>query len=48
MLLQGTAYQPSNTKAVSGRLQDVHSLRTLHKQLTQLLSHSEQVEDRDR
>ena len=41
---QGGAYSPANTKNVATRLKEVRSLRTLHKQLTQLLSHSEQDE----
>ena len=41
---QGTVYAPANAKNVATRLREIHSLRTLHKQLTQLLSHSEQDE----
>ena len=41
---QGGPYNPANAKNVATRLKEVHSLRTLHKQLTQLLSHSEQDE----
>ena len=41
---QGGPYTPPNAKNVATRLKEVHSLRTLHKQLTQLLSHSEQDE----
>ena len=41
---QGGPYSPANAKNVATRLKEVHSLRTLHKQLTQLLSHSEQDE----
>ena len=41
---QGGPYSPANSRDVATRLREVHSLRTLHKQLTQLLSHSEQDE----
>ena len=41
---QGGPHTPANAKNVATRLREVHSLRTLHKQLTQLLSHSEQDE----
>ena len=41
---QGASYAPEHAKNVAARLREVHSLRTLHKQLTQLLSHSEQDE----
>lgn len=41
---QGGPYAPDHAKHVQMRLKEVHSLRTLHKQLTQLLSHSEQDE----
>ena len=41
---QGGAHIPDQVVKVRRRLKEIHSLRTLHKQLTQLLSHAEQEE----
>ena len=41
---KGGPYAPDHAANVQRRLREVHSLRTMHKQLTQLLSHNEQDE----
>ncbi len=41
---KGGPYVPDHAQHVQRRLKEVHSLRTMHKQLTQLLSHNEQAE----
>ena len=43
-LWQGAPYVPDNATSVQRRLKEIHSLRTFHKQLTQLLSIAEQQE----
>lgn len=43
-LWQGSPYQPKHAVNVQRRIQEIHSLRATHKQLTQLLSNAEQEE----
>ena len=43
-LWEGGPYTPEQAVNVQRRLREIHSLRTLHKQLTQLLSNAEQEE----
>ena len=40
----GGPYTPNHASNVKRRLDEIRSLRTMHKQLTQLLSNSEQEE----